>query len=95
MKLEYELYFFLSEPHERNGRLLRGQDEALRGTKNGKTHSGSFRLYRIHTHPVPELMDLVNAALFRKFDVIIFIFIRIEEKKVIFIEWADGYQNER
>lgn len=47
---------FLAELDERNGGLLRGEDEAVHGTQDRTTHRGCSRLHRIYTHTFPELI---------------------------------------
>lgn len=53
------LNVFFLEPHERNGRLLCGEDETIRRPKDGTTYHRRTRLYRIYTHVIPELIYLV------------------------------------
>lgn len=50
------IFFFFSEPHKGDGRLLCRSYETLCRSQVGTTDNGSVRLYRIYTHSFPELI---------------------------------------
>lgn len=57
MLLTFGLSF--AEPHERDGRLLCGEDETVRRSENGEAHNGRLRLHRVHAYAIPKLIYMI------------------------------------
>lgn len=54
--------FYSTEPHQGDGRLLRGSYETLRRPEDGAAHPQRARLHRLHAHSLPELSSHVTPA---------------------------------